>query len=138
MPLYSLDGPLPDLEAPVVLAAFDGWVDAGSAATTVLDLLADGGTVVARFDPDQLFDYRSRRPTLTIRNGRLDSLDWPEVTLTAARYGGRDLLVLTGAEPDDRWHRLADDTVELLGLLGVAGWSRPGSTPAGLAHTRGV
>src|SRR3954465_13081239 len=95
MPLYSLDGPLPDLEAPVVLAAFDGWVDAGSAATSVLELLADGGTVVAHFDPDQLFDYRSRRPTLTIRNGRLESLEWPEVTLTAARYGGRDILVLT-------------------------------------------
>src|SRR3954468_19940049 len=110
MPLYSLDGPLPDLEAPVVLAAFDGWVDAGSAATSVLELLADGGTAVAHFDPDQLFDYRSRRPTLTIRNGRLESLEWPEVTLTAARYGGRDILVLTGAEPDDCRARPAGET----------------------------
>jgi hypothetical protein len=138
MPLYTLEGPLPDLDAPVVLAAFDGWVDAGSAATAVLELLADGGTVVARFDPDQLFDYRSRRPTLTIRNGRLESLEWPEVTLTAARHGGRDLLVLTGAEPDDRWHRLADDTVELLTLLHVAGWISLGAIPAAVAHTRAV
>jgi len=138
MPLYTLEGPLPDLDAPVVLAAFDGWVDAGSAATAVLELLADGGTVVARFDPDQLFDYRSRRPTLTIRNGRLESLEWPEVTLTAARHGGRDLLVLTGAEPDDRWHRLADDTVELLTLLRVAGWISLGAIPAAVAHTRAV
>src|SRR4051794_17893781 len=138
MPLYSLDGPLPDLEAPVVLAAFDGWVDAGSAATSVLELLADGGTVVAHFDPDQLFDYRSRRPTLTIRNGRLESLEWPEVTLTAARYGGRGILVLTRAEPHDRWHPLAEDTVELLGQLGVAGWISLRALPAAVAHTRAV
>jgi PAC2 family protein len=138
MPLYTLEEPLPDLEAPVVIAAFDGWVDAGSAATTVLELLGDGAQVVARFDPDQLFDYRSRRPTLTIRNGRLDSLEWPEVTLRAARHGGRDLLVLTGAEPDDRWHHLADDTVELLGRLGVAGWISLGAIPAAVAHTRAV
>jgi PAC2 family protein len=138
MPLYTLEGPLPDLDAPVVVAAFDGWVDAGSAATSVLELLGDGAPVVARFDPDQLFDYRSRRPTFTIRNGRLDSLEWPEVTLRAARHGGRDLLVLTGAEPDDRWHRFSADTVQLLGALGVAGWISLGAIPAAVAHTRPV
>ena len=82
MPLYRLAGPLPSLDGPIVLAAFDGWVDAGSAATTALAAVAHGGTQVADFDPDELFDYRSRRPTLEIRDGRLSSLAWPEVTLT--------------------------------------------------------
>ena len=45
--LYTLvDGH--DLIAPTLLAAFDGWVDAGSAATTALGILADDGDVVAR------------------------------------------------------------------------------------------
>ena len=74
MPLYRLDGPLPELDGPIVLAALDGWVDAGSAATNALDALAADATLVADFDPDQLFDYRSRRPTLEIRDGRLSSL----------------------------------------------------------------
>jgi len=138
MPLYRLDGPLPPLDDPVVVAAFDGWVDAGAAATTVLDLLGDGAPVVARFDSDELFDYRSRRPTLEIRDGRLSSLAWPEITLRAARLGRRDVLVLTGAEPDDRWHRLAADTVELLGRLGVRQWISVGAIPAAVAHTRPV
>jgi len=138
MPLYSLEGPLPDLVAPVVIAAFDGWVDAGSAATTVLDVVGDGAPVVARFDADQLYDYRSRRPTLTIRNGRLDSLLWPELTLRAARFDDRDILVLTGEEPDDRWHQLAADTVELLTSLGVSQWISLGAIPAAVAHTRAV
>src|SRR5215203_933470 len=94
MPLYRLVEPLPALDGPIVLAAFDGWVDAGSAATNALEAIGTTGTVIATFDPDQLFDYRSRRPTLEIRDGRLSSLAWPEVTLTHVRHGGRDLLIL--------------------------------------------
>ncbi len=138
MPLYRLEGTLPELDAPVVVAAFDGWVDAGAAATAALELLAGEARVVARFDSDELFDYRARRPTLEIRDGRLSSLDWPELTLRAARFHDRDVLVLTGAEPDDRWHRLAADTVELLGRLDVKQWVSVGAIPAAVAHTRPV
>ena len=138
MPLYRLVEPLPVLDGPIVLAAFDGWVDAGSAATNALAVLADGGAVVADFDPDQLFDYRSRRPTLEIRNGRLSSLAWPEVSLRHARLGGRDLLVLTGAEPDDRWRAFGSDVVELLRRLDVRGWVSLGAIPAAVPHTRPV
>jgi PAC2 family len=138
MPLYRLAGPLPALDGPVVLAAFDGWVDAGSAATSALAAVAQGGTQVADFDPDELFDYRSRRPTLEIRDGRLSSLAWPEVTLTHVRRGGRDLLVLTGAEPDDRWHRFGAAVLELLALLDVRGWVSLGAIPAAVPHTRPV
>jgi hypothetical protein len=138
MPIYRLEDALPDLVEPVVIAAFDGWVDAGGAATTVLEILARDGRLVATFDPDQLFDYRSRRPTLLIRNGRLAELDWPEITLKAASFEGRDVLVLTGAEPDDRWRRLAEDTVELLDHLGVRQWISLGAIPAAVAHTRSV
>ena len=137
-PLYQLEEPLPELTEPVVIAAFDGWVDAGGAATTVLEILARDARLVATFDPDQLFDYRSRRPTLLIRDGRLAELDWPEITLKAVTFEGRDVLVLTGAEPDDRWRRLATATVELLGRLGVAQWISLGAIPAAVAHTRAV
>jgi len=138
MPLYRLDGSPPALVAPVVLAAFDGWVDAGSSATRALEILTGGANPVATFDPDELFDYRSRRPTLEIRDGRLASLDWPEVTLRWARFGDRDVLILTGAEPDDRWHQFAESVVELLVLLGVREWVSLGAIPAAVAHTRPV
>jgi hypothetical protein len=138
MPLYRLEAPLPELDAPVVVAAFDGWVDAGGAATGVLDILAEEAPVVARFDSDELFDYRARRPTLEIRDGRLASLTWPEVVLRSARFGSRDVLILTGAEPDDRWRRFSADTVELLGRLGVRQWVSLGAIPAAVAHTRPV
>lgn len=138
MSLYRLDGPLPALDAPVVVAAFDGWVDAGSAATRVVEILGEDAVTVATFDPDELFDYRSRRPTLEIRDGRLASLDWPEVTLRRARFGDRDVLMLGGAEPDDRWHRFGESVVELMERLGVQEWVSLGAIPAPVAHTRPV
>jgi hypothetical protein len=138
MPLYRFPGPPPALDEPVVLAAFDGWVDAGSAATNALAVLADGAPVVADFDPDELFDYRSRRPTLEIRDGRLSSLAWPEITLRHVRFGGRDLLILTGAEPDDRWRRFGQDSMELLARLDVRAWISLGAIPAAVPHTRPV
>ena len=137
MPLYHLDA-APQLDAPVVVAAFDGWVDAGSAATSVVEALAEDAETLVTFDSDQLFDYRSRRPTLEIRDGHLESMEWPEVTLKIARYPGRDLLVLSGSEPDDRWRVFSEAVVDLARRLGVAGWISLGAIPAAVPHTRSV
>lgn len=138
MPLYQLADPLPILDRPTVVAAFDSWVDAGSAATSALAVLTHDAPVVATFDPDALFDYRSRRPTLEIHDGRLSSLQWPELTVRHARPGGIDVLVVSGAEPDDRWHALAVDMVELLRTVGARAWVSLGAIPAAVPHTRPV
>lgn len=124
--------------APSLVAAFDGWVDSGSAATTALANLADGARVVARFEADRLFDYRARRPTLDILDGRLTEIVWPELVLRGTRVGERDLLILTGAEPDYRWREFADAIVELARELGVAEWISLGAIPAAVPHTRSV
>jgi hypothetical protein len=137
MPLYKLDDP-GDLVAPTVIAAFDGWVDAGSAATTALDHVAEGGSVVATFDVDRLFDYRARRPPLEIVNGRVAELTWHELVLRRVRLGGRDVLVLAGPEPDYRWQAFCADVVEVCRVLGVAEWISVGAIPAAVPHTRPV
>jgi len=136
--LYKLRRGLPELASPSVVVALDGWVDAGSAATNAAATLAEGGRVVASFDSDSIFDYRARRPTLQIVHGRPRSLDWPELTMRASKVGERDLLVLTGAEPDYRWHELAADVVALAQRLGVAEWISLGAIPAAVPHTRPV
>ena len=145
MPLYELHdetGPAgrPEmrLTAPVIVAALDGWVDAGSAGTLAAARLAEDGTLVATFDSDAIFDYRVRRPTLEISDGRPVSMEWATLTLTHARIGERDLLVLRGAEPDYRWHQLAGDMVDLARRFGVAGWASMGAIPAAVPHTRQV
>ena len=124
--------------APSMIVALDGWVDAGSAATTAAATLAEGGRVLATFDADAIFDYRARRPTLEIIDGRPESLTWPELTLRSTRVSERDLLVLTGAEPDYRWHELSADVADLARQLGVAEWISLGAIPAAVPHTRSV
>ncbi len=137
MSLYTFDD-RHELIEPVVLAAFDGWVDAGSAATTALQILADDGDVVATFDADQLFDYRARRPPLEIVDGRLTSLTWPELTLRRRRLDERDLLLLVGPEPDYQWRAFTAAIMELVRRLGVVEWISVGAIPAAVPHTRSV
>jgi proteasome assembly chaperone (PAC2) family protein len=136
--LYRLRRNVPALEGPAVVVALDGWVDAGSAATQAAATLAEGSRVVASFDADAIFDYRARRPTLEIVHGRPRSLEWPELSLRHTRVSERDVLILSGAEPDYRWHELSNDMVELAKRLGVSEWISLGAIPAAVPHTRPV
>jgi hypothetical protein len=93
---------------------------------------------VATFDGDAIYDYRARRPTLDIVDGRPRSLDWPSLELRSVRLGDRDLLVLQGPEPDYRWRELSAAIVEVAKRLGVVGWASMGAIPAAVPHTRPV
>lgn len=137
MPLYRFDD-IDDLGAPVVVAAFDGWIDAGAASTTAAAHLAEGGRIAARFAADRLFDYRARRPMLEIVDGRPATLAWPELALRRTCLGERDLLVLAGPEPDFRWRELCEAAAEIATRLGVAEWISLGAIPAAVPHTRPV
>src|SRR5687768_2870454 len=127
-----------DLVAPSFVVSFDAWVDAGSAATSAAAAVAGSGPVVADFDADLLYDYRARRPTLDILDGRPVSLSWPELHVRRARLGERDLLVLTGPEPDFRWRELAQELASLARELEVEQWISLGAIPAAVPHTRPV
>jgi proteasome assembly chaperone (PAC2) family protein len=138
MALYRLKDAEGDLVDPVVVAAFDGWVDAGSAATGAAKLLGGAGRLLVEFDGDQLFDFRARRPTLEIQNGKPERLTWPTLQMRTKRVGERDLVVLTGAEPDFKWRRFAADVVEIAKKLHVTQWISLGAIPAAVPHTRPV
>ena len=85
MSLYRLDVDEPQLDAPVLVAALEGWVDSGSAGTTAAAQLAEGGTRIATFDPDAIYDYRARRPILDIVDGKPMSLAWADSSLDVPR-----------------------------------------------------
>jgi len=126
------------IRSPSLIGAFDGWVDAGGAATMALAQLIDDAPEVVTFDADALFDYRARRPTLRIVDGRLAELTWPALAIRRVTIAERDLLVLTGPEPDDRWRTFADAVIEVSRRLGVTEWISLGSIPAAVPHTRPV
>jgi len=93
--------------------------------------------VLATFDPDELIDHRARRPTLRIVDGVETELRWPEITLlSATNRTGRGVLVLTGPEPDMRWHRFVTEMVQLASRLGIEQVIGFGAFPAPVPHTR--
>jgi hypothetical protein len=138
MSLSRVTEPGEPLVAPAIVAALDGWVDAAAASTAAATLVAEGGEELASFDPDALYDFRARRPVLDIVDGRLAELTWPRLWLRRVRIGERDLLVLSGAEPDFRWGELAGELLELGLRLGVVEWVSLGAIPAAVPHTRPV
>jgi predicted ATP-grasp superfamily ATP-dependent carboligase len=95
--------------------------------------------LVATFDSDELLDFRARRPTLRIVNGVDTELRWATIRLHAAtNRTGRTVLILTGPEPDMRWHRFVAEVVQLSSRLEVQLVIGLGAFPAPVPHTRPV
>ena len=65
------DAEPPDLVEPVVVAAFEGWNDAGDAASTALEHLelSWDATPLAAVDPEDYYDFQVTRPTVHLVDG---------------------------------------------------------------------
>lgn len=127
----------PMMTRPILVAGFDGWINAGGAATNTLAWIADGAEPFVTFEGDRLFDYRDQRPIHEIREGVIEDFEWPSVTMTHVERGGRDLVILSGTEPALNWQAfvgaVADlaldlDVVELIGIGGIP-WAVPHTRP---------
>lgn len=124
------------LRRAALVVALDGWVNAGSAGTLAAETVASGGSTVAVFDTDALYDYRMQRPTVEFHSGVLRSVEWPELTVTAVAGSTRDVLVLTGAEPNWNWREFSASVVMLCEKLQVAEYVGIGGVPWAAPHTR--
>jgi len=140
MPLASVHN-WPKLDRPVLVLGLEGWVDAGGAANQAVSTLAEAfpRELVATFDSDALIDHRSRRPVLRISHGIYGQVAWPELRLySQTQTGGRSLLILSGPEPDLRWHQWSAEVVALGQRLGAEMVIGLGAFPAPVPHTRPV
>lgn len=133
--MYELDTPR-DFDSPVLVVAFEGWVSAGSAGTATADHVVGDGPVIARFRSDDLYDYRVNRPTIDFQDGVLDAISWPETIVRHQTFDGRDVLVLTGPEPNWHWQAFADAVVSLSKELDVSEHISLGGIPWAAPHTR--
>ena len=114
---------MPDLADPVLVMALDGWVDAGYGMRNAAEIMTqpNDGVLVASFDVDLLIDHRARRPTMTVRDGRVDQISWPAISLRVVHdLDQREFLMLHGPEPDFRWQAFITAVDELVQRLGVS------------------
>ncbi len=134
-----MDGPLDGLVDPVIVVALDGWTDAGRAGSMAGEMLQRGwpGEGIGEFDADALFDYRDRRPILSIDSGMLERPVWPSLKVVALSPASTlSVLLVQGAEPDLAWQQLCADLVELAQAAGATRYVGLGAVPAPVPHTR--
>ncbi len=97
----------PTLNEPVVLAAFEGWNDAGDAATTAARYLVDRWDLdlVADVDPEEFYDFTSTRPEVHLDDDGMREIIWPATEVHAGTIpgGDQDVLLIVGIEPQLRW-----------------------------------
>lgn len=137
--LYELTDDLPDLGQPVLIQALTGFVDAGSATRLAREQLLTSleSRPIARFDVDQLFDYRSRRPVMTFVEDHWADYDAPELELHLLHDDDETpFLLLTGPEPDLQWERFVAAVAGLTARLDVRLTVGLNSIPMAVPHTR--
>lgn len=136
---YTVHDHMPALDEPVLVGALTGWIDASGAAATAIASLQQSWELrqLATFDSDQFIDYRARRPTMELRDGVNTRLLWPAIEVWVGRDpGGRDVLVLTGPEPDSAWRRFAASLADLAVSVGCRSAMFFGAYPFATPHTR--
>jgi hypothetical protein len=120
--LFSLTDDPSELGEPVLIQALTGFVDAGQATRLARDhvLAALDSRPIARFDIDQLLDYRSRRPAMIFLQDHWEAYDDPKLELHLLRDdAGTPFLLLSGPEPDMQWERFVAAVISLVDRLRV-------------------
>ena len=128
------------LRDPVVIAAFEGWNDAGEAASKAVAHLHRvwGAEELAEFDPEEYHDFQVNRPTVHLDDDGRRQLVWPTTRVSWARPPGsaRDVLLVRGIEPSMRWKTYAREFVEHARAHSASLVVTLGALLADVPHTR--
>jgi proteasome assembly chaperone (PAC2) family protein len=130
----------PELDRPVLVAAFRGWNDGGQGATLAAGYLARlwSAERFAEIDSEGFLDFQTTRPHVSLDEGLTRRIDWPENAFYHARPPGsdRDVVLLLGVEPNLRWRTFCGLVLDLARDLGVELVVTLGSLLADVPHTR--
>jgi proteasome assembly chaperone (PAC2) family protein len=126
-----------------MIAAFEGWSDAGDAASLAARYLAESWPVrrFATIDPEEFFDFTATRPQVRMTDGGATrTIDWPETLLLAGPIpgAGRDVVILRGVEPQLRWRAFCNSLLGVASTLGTQMLLTLGALLADVPHTRPV
>jgi predicted ATP-grasp superfamily ATP-dependent carboligase len=130
----------PPLERPVLIAAFRGWNDGGQGASLAGAYIARAWSAVefASIDPENFYDFQATRPMVSLVEGNIRRIDWPENTFLHAPLPGgrRDAIIMLGVEPNLRWRTFCDHVTHVAGEFKVELVVTLGSLLADVPHTR--
>ncbi|MDT0421532.1 MULTISPECIES: PAC2 family protein [Streptomyces] len=139
--MIELEG-VPELIDPIMVAAFEGWNDAGDAASSAVAHLEQEwkGEVFAALDAEDYYDFQVNRPTVFMEDGTR-KITWPTTRLSVVRITGerpRDLVLVRGIEPSMRWRSFCNELLGFAHELGVEMVVVLGALLGDTPHTRPV
>jgi PAC2 family len=144
------------LSGRVLVVAFEGWNDAGEAATGVVKTLRDSLPVrqLAEVDAERYFDYQFNRPIATTGDDGARVLVWPSVTFYGpddsdssestddlvgkAVTGGSELFLLLGTEPARSWKTFTAEIMDIIRDQHIEVIVMLGAMLADVPHTRPI
>ncbi len=130
------------LRAPALVCAFQGWNDAGDAASSAVSFLASSlhASRFARVESEEFFDFQSSRPCIRFTDSGKREIVWPgvEVFEALAPKAPRDLVLVQGIEPSMRWRAFCTQLIDLAEALGVQLVVSLGALLGDTPHTRPV
>lgn len=144
-PERAADGPADELDdepAALLLAAFEGWNDAGNAASQAIDLISEAwdAEVVHEVDPEDYHDFQVNRPHVATEPDGSRSLTWPGTSVSVARTpaSGRRVVLVRGIEPSMRWRSYCAELLDQAQRLGVGTVVCVGALLADVPHSRPI
>ena len=130
----------PTLQSPVVIAAFEGWNDAGDAASTAARYLVERWDLdlVGDVDPEEFYDFTSTRPDVRLDDEGHREIIWPSTEIHAGTIpgGDQDVIVIIGTEPQLRWRTYCAELTEIAQSHGGRLCLTLGALLAEVPHTR--
>ena len=131
---------LPRLVDPVLIAAFEGWNDAGEAASTALEhleLMWDAEPLLS-IDPEEYYDFQVTRPHVRQSDGVTRKIEWQTTRLSVAVLPGTDrhVVLVNGIEPNLRWRTFCRELLGYIEALGVTKVITLGALLTDTPHTR--
>ena len=130
------------LRAPALVCAFQGWNDAGDAASGAVSFLASAlhAARFARVEPEEFFDFQATRPRIRFSEHEAREITWPGVEVFEARApkAPRDLVLVQGFEPSMRWRSFCAQVIDLAEALGVQLVVTLGALLGDIPHTHPV
>ncbi|MFM6974104.1 MAG: proteasome assembly chaperone family protein [Agromyces sp.] len=134
----------------LLVVAFEGWNDAGEAATHAVRTIAEACDLRVQYavDPELYYDYQFTRPTIGFDDAGKRTISWPGAELfgpdgiesgaglRAMGRGADGLHVLIGSEPARTWQGFAAEIVDAALAASIDGIIFFGAMLADAPHSR--
>jgi len=130
------------LRNPIMIAAFEGWNDAGESATGAINHLLTSWThhKLGMMDPEDYYDFQVNRPAIKVDERVVREIIWPNTVLfeVSTPHLDNDFIIVKGIEPSMKWRTFASELLDIADDYEVTMSITLGALLSDTPHTRPI